>query len=166
MELTNIIELYKLLASDQKGFEVVLKNLFGGEVLRLRGLTKEAISFIKNEDGENANRNHYIEEELDDLSSEVKGTADFLSNFRYVKLWSTESTTTTCEDIRIRMAEINHWALDSKENFHEALRKEEPSYASVKTQDMEVFRMQKDKVLDVLRMIDSILEVIDEGLKK
>lgn len=160
MEL-NIIELYQLLAGEPEGFRLVLKNLYGGEILILRDLVKKALSFVEDEDGKNAARNRYIEDEMEDLADALKRVADFSSRFRYIVL---NEMPLSCEYIRIRLMDLYHWTIESKEKFHEALKRDS-EYFSDRTQDMEVFAKQKDEILTVLRRVDAVLEAIDENLK-
>ena len=161
MEL-NVIELYKLLTEEPEGFKIVLKNIFGYEILRLHARLEEARHFISTEDGKNLSRNEFIRKELTELAEEFERTMLFASYFRYVAILETDGMTLTPDTIRKQLKDLVRQIKESEERFHTGTRVS----GNARTQNMDAFLREKKSILTMFLGVDSVLETLDENLQK
>lgn len=160
MEL-NLIELYKILADNPEGFKSVMKNIYGGELLRLRESLKETASFISEENGVDATRDRFIKQELEDLSYKFSRATVLLSFFRYVALIDNAIGKYTCEDVRVRLNHLADLINESLESFCATINGNPDNFNS-KVYNMDVFFEMRENVLFTLRNIDTTLEAMDK----
>ena len=157
MEL-DIMGLYNLLGKDPDNFVIVLKNLYGYEILALEGALDRATEFIQDEDGKDATRNSFIKSELDDLASEFDKVMLLMAYFRYVRLDDTISSNT----IRLRLNDAKEWVVKVRESFSNGV---EVDRIMLRDQNLKVYNGLKEDVLATLLMVDKLLRSIDESLK-
>ena len=154
----NIIELYRIFASEPKKFEDVLRNLYGREIYRLLITTEDAAEFIEQESGEDALRNKFIKSTLEDLLYGFDPVITEMSFFRYVKVGEKNSNQFTSDYLMIILASARDLLNDqiADLDFGNHIGKE---------QDIEVFKSEIKKISETLSRVREILIDIDECLE-
>ncbi|MBQ3296301.1 hypothetical protein IJI79_00335 [Candidatus Saccharibacteria bacterium] len=167
----SIFELYQILANNPDGFRLVLTNLCGCEISKLKARLDETVKDTAKENGEDRTRNHFIEDDMDKLAERIEETAEILAFFRYViirdeytPLIGESQTALTAEDIRVNLLGISEMVKTAKEEFHEGLAKKY-DHAAYRVQDLEKFEKEKDKLMHMLAEVDTALTTIDQDLK-